>query len=126
MSKKHSKAKNRDGSFFAIPKVVLNHPDFLKMTWAAQALLIHMGAFYNGFNNGDLAIPLSIMRERGWWSGTLQKAKAELIAYDWIRITRKGNKFYLPDLFAFTWKELDDCKGKLDPYHLWVKRSLKT
>ena len=113
MSKKHKKAA-KDGGFFAIPKAILNHPDFLVMSWSAQALLFHMGAFFNGFNNGDISIPHSTMKERGWCRGTLEKARQELLQKGWIIETRKGSRFFTCALYALSWKTLNECKGKLD------------
>lgn len=114
MPKKSKRATNPADSFFAMPKVILNHPDFLSMSWAAQALLVHIGSFYNGFNNGDLAIPHSVMKDRGWCKATLNNARMELIKNQWIIPTRKGCKFYTVNLYALSWKILDECKGKLD------------
>jgi hypothetical protein len=112
--KSKSKSQYRPSNHFALPHVVLDHPDFLNMKWASQALLIHIGRQYNGFNNGDLSIPISIMKIRGWSASTLNDAKKELIKNNWICETRKGGKYYTCTLYAITWIPLDKCKDKLD------------
>ena len=124
--KRVKKEYEENGQFLLLPHLLLNHPDFLSLKWASQALLMHMGAFYNGNNNGDLSIPISVMLKRGWARSTLEDAKKELLANDWIRLTRQGGRNQC-SLFALSWKDLDDCKGKLDiDLKLYRKRSLKT
>ncbi len=99
--------------FFPLENLLLDHPDFLSMTWASQSLLIHMCGFYNGFNNGDISIPESIMKKRGFCKVTLHRAKKDLINRGWIIQTRQGYKRKC-SLFALSWLPLDECKNKYD------------
>lgn len=129
MSKKKrvKKVYEEEGQFFALPHAILNHPDYISLSWAARSLLIDMGALWNGHNNGDISIPISIMKHRGWTSPNLiQKCKAELLAKDWIRLTRQGHN-RVCSLYALSWKPLSD-KGKekldIDPAQ-YKPRSLK-
>ena len=123
--KRVKKEHDENGQFFALPHILLDHPDYLSLSWSAQSLLTHMGRYYNGNNNGDLSIPISLMLKRGWSRGTLEGAKNELLIKDWIRRTRQGGKNKC-SLYALSWKPLDDCKGKLDSGHEHYKpRSLK-
>jgi hypothetical protein len=76
--------------------------------------LIDIAAQYRGYNNGDLCAPLSVMKKRGWKSSDqLFKARKELLDRGLILTSRQGglNKC---SLFALTWFQIDDCKGKLD------------
>ncbi len=81
----------------------------------ASRLLIDMCCLYNGFNNGDLSIPHSVMKTRGWASsGSLDKAKNELLKMGFIYLTRPGMKYGQCALYALSWIPLDDCKVQLD------------
>src|SRR3990167_3007001 len=114
MKKSKNKSQYKPKNYFALPHVVLNHPDFLCLNWASQGLLIQMGGLYNGFNNGDISIAYSEMKLKGFNSaGTLDRSKNELQEYDWIRMTRQGNKYGLCHLYALSWIPLDD-DSKLD------------
>lgn len=108
------KGRRPVGSFFRLPTEVLNSPAFLSLTFKGRALLLDLGARFNGHNNGDLAMPWSWMRPRGWKSKeTLRRAMLELIEVGMIELTRQGG-LHAPSLFAFTWIEIHDCGGKLD------------
>lgn len=114
--KNRRNSQQKEGAFLLLPHKIINHPEFLIMNWASQALLIHIGSFHNGSNNGDISIPHSIMKLRGWSKGSLADAKNELLEYDWIRLTRQGGKTKIPSLYALSWKPIDaDVKPcKLD------------
>jgi hypothetical protein len=54
------------------------------------------------------------MQKRGWKSkDTLSKALKELLAGDWLEVTRQGGRNQAT-LYAVTFYAIDDCKGKLD------------
>lgn len=100
--------------FVRIPLHVINHVNFRTLSPRATKLLIDLLAQYRGYNNGDLAATIKMMRERGWNSSDqLHKAKRELIEKDVIMVTRQGglNK---ANLYAVTWFPIDECNGKLD------------
>ena len=100
--------------FLSLPHNVLYHDSFRTLSPRATKLLIDIAAQYRGYNNGDLCAPLSVMRKRGWKSSDqLFKARKELLDRGLILTSRQGglNKC---SLFALTWFQIDDCKGKLD------------
>lgn len=116
MPRTRSKAMGRrhTGKFLAVPTDVLLSANFCQLSNKAKALLLDLGAWFNGYNNGDLAMPWSWMKKRGWRSkDTLQRAKDELINYGMIELTRQGG-MHGPSLYAFTWLPIEPCKGKLD------------
>ena len=126
-SERRRKAKGRasSGSFVSLPHSVLKHPAFATLTPRATKLLIDLATQYRGKNNGDLSMPLSQMRSRGWNSSDqLQKAKNELIERGFIAVSRQGGRNKC-SLYAVTWQPIDDCKGKLDigasnkPLNIW-------
>ena len=126
-SERHRKAKGRasSGSFVSLPHSVLKHPAFATLTPRGTKLLIDLATQYRGKNNGDLSMPLSQMRNRGWNSSDqLQKAKNELIERGFIAVSRQGGRNKC-SLYGITWQPIDDCKGKLDigasnkPLNLW-------
>ena len=100
--------------FLSLPHNVLDHDSFRTLSPRATKLLIDIAAQYRGYNNGDLCAPLSVMKKRGWKSSDqLFKARKELLDRGLILTSRQGglNKC---SLFALTWFQIDDCKGKLD------------
>lgn len=106
--------RRESGYFLRVPCVVLDSPNFRALSNKAKALILDIGAKYNGHNNGDLAAPYSWMHERGWRSKqTLANALRELISMGMIELTRQGG-LHGPSLYAFTWLGIDNCKGKLD------------
>lgn len=109
-----SVGRSHSGKFLRVPTDVLNCENFKKLTSKSKALLLDLGSNFNGFNNGDLAMPWSWMKERGWNSkDTLKRAKDELIKYGMIELTRQGG-LHGPSLYAYTWLPIEPCKGKLD------------
>lgn len=106
--------RKHTGNFFLVPTDVLKCPNYCCLSMKAKALLLDLGASYNGHNNGDLAMPWSWMKRRNWRSkDTLKRARDELIAFGMIELTRQGG-LYGPSLYAVTWAPIHECKGKLD------------
>ncbi|MDA3913118.1 hypothetical protein [Oleiagrimonas sp.] len=113
-TKAKSMGRSLSGKFLMVPTDVLNSPNYRKLTTKAKALILDLGARFNGFNNGDLAMPWSWMKERGWNSKqTLKNARDELIEHGMIELTRQGG-LHGPSLYAYTWLAIEPCKGKLD------------
>ena len=116
MARTRAKALGRReaGNFLRIPAAVIDSPNFRALSLKSKALILDMGAGYNGHNNGDLAAPWSWMKDRGWRSkDTLQRALGELQRFGMIELTRQGG-LHGPNLYAFTWMPIEPCKGKLD------------
>lgn len=116
MARTLAKAKGRreSGCFLRVPAVVLDSANFRALSTKAKALLLDIGARYDGYNNGNLAAPWSWMRLRGWRSkDTLQRALEELQRFGMIELTRQGG-LHGPSLYAFTWMPIDRCKVRLD------------
>jgi hypothetical protein len=100
--------------FLRLPLDLLEHESFRTLTPRATKLLIDIAAQYNGHNNGDLCAPLSLMRKRRWNSSDqLFKARKELLDRRLILTSRQGGLSKC-SLFALTWFQIDECKGKLD------------
>ena len=111
---RRNKGRMMTDSFVRIPHHVINHEHFRSLSTRATKLLIDLLAQYRGYNNGDLAATLKMMRARGWNSSDqLQKAKNELIEKDVITVTRQGGRNKC-SLYAVTWFQIDECNGKLD------------
>lgn len=110
--------KSGGKSFAGVPRAVMDHPDYIGLSFSAKALLIELSYQYRGSNNGDLQASWTCMRNRGWRSRTtLHKALDELIASGLVILTRQG-RFVNPggvcSLYALAWNAIDDCKGKHD------------
>lgn len=111
--RRHTGRKER-GKFLMVPAEVLESPNFCGLSTKAKALVLDIGAKYNGHNNGDLAAPWSWMKQRGWRSkDTLQRAVHELLTAGMIELTRQGG-MHGPNLYAFTWFAIDETRVVLD------------
>lgn len=116
MAKSYAKVKGRaeKSIYFGLPHNLINTRKYRSLSSHAVKLMIDLGSQYRGFNNGDLCLSWSVMEKYGWRSrSTLLKAKNELLAVNFIINTRQGGR-NRASLFAITWKEIDECKGKLD------------
>jgi len=115
MARNRLKTKGRGKRrFVRLLHDLLNDPRYIKLSHPAKTLLIDIMKQYNGFNNGDLCITLSVMRSRGWTSNsTLWRARDELLRAELILLTRQGGKNKC-SLYALSWEPINDCKGKLD------------
>ena len=121
MSNKESKRKRGQGRtttgrFVLIPHAVLENSSFINLRPRAVRLLLDVALQYNGRNNGDFTVAWGCMEKRGWSSkDTLSKAVQDLVKADLIVKTRTG-RFMNPgarcDLYAITWKAIDECPGK--------------
>lgn len=108
------KGRRESGTFASLPHDVIRSANWQRASGNAIKLVIDLFAQFNGTNNGDLAAPFSTMKKRGWKSsGTLKRAELEALHYGLIEKTRQGG-LNLCNLYAVTWKPIDDCKGKLN------------
>ena len=121
MAKTLLKAKSRraSGPFIAIPMCLIEHPNFRNLSGTGTRLFLHLCAQLRfkkdgAANNGDLCATKSVMEKHGWSSGeSLTHATQELQHYEFILLTRQGNRKKC-SLFAVTFLAIDDCDGKLD------------
>ncbi len=106
-----AKGRRESGVFLAVPFAVINSDNYKKLSAKGVKLLFDVAAQIRvkqggPVNNGDLAITISMMNERGWNKSrsSLYAARDELIHYGFIKITRHGsfggNKS--PALYALT------------------------
>jgi hypothetical protein len=95
-----------------MPHAVIRSKELAVLSPYALKLLLDLLAQYRGKNNGDLCAAWTVMRERGWRSkATLQKALKELLANEWIEVSRQGGR-NLASLYAVTFFAVNDCGGK--------------
>lgn len=101
-------------SFAGIPRFIVNSDAFKSLNGNEIKLLLLMAHYYNGKNNGDIAITMSIM---GVWfksNTTLLRAKNALYEKGFIVINAYGGRSAegkkLPHLYALTWLPIDDLK----------------
>jgi len=110
-NRQKTKGRKESGTFLKVPTAVLCCPNYCALSLKAKALILDIGARFNGFNNGDLAAPYSWMQSRGWRSkDTLHRALKELKQAGMIELTRQGG-LHGPSLYAFTWLAVDTCKA---------------
>lgn len=127
---KRSKYKGRGKGppFLQLYHSVTDSKEFGELSAHAIKLLLEFGRQYRPGNNGDIGIPWSMLRKRGWRSqGTVARAKQELLEAGWIIETRKGGK-HLCSLFAVTLWAIDESSKHLERAtttapNLWRKRN---
>ncbi len=108
MKRNRHKGNRIGGPFLALPRDLIEHPAFLRLSAYAKALLIDLGAQYRGDNNGDLCCAWKVMQPRGWRSeATLHKAKRELLDGGFLFEARKGHRPNVCGLYALTWLNFD-------------------
>jgi len=112
--RRRSQGRSESGAYLALPHAVMNSANFQELSGKATKLLLELGRQYRGTNNGDLSAAWAILKPRGWKSRTtIEEAVAELIKHGLIEKTRQGGRNAC-NLYALTWKPIDQCDGKLD------------
>jgi hypothetical protein len=126
---KFKNGRNKTPPFVMLRKDVITSEQYASLSYKAIKLLIDVLEQYNGNNNGDLCITMSVMKKKGWRSsGTLHSAKNELRDKGWIVLTRQGGR-HKCSLFAVTMHPIDECGGKLEvrstrtASNLWKKKN---
>lgn len=114
--RKRVRGRATAGRFISIPHVVLESSSFINLRPRAVKLLLDIALQFDGRNNGNLTVAWGCMEKRGWSSkDTLSKAVQDLVEADLIVKTRTG-RFMNPgarcDLYAITWRAIDECPGK--------------
>lgn len=127
----NSKKRKSGNRFAAIPKHVLDSPEYAALRPIAVKLLVDLAGQYYGPNNGDFTVAWAFMKVRGWRSkGTLYRALGELERAGFVIRTRQGSKRRC-SLFAISFLAINECGGKLDsgirptnvPPNSWKKPS---
>ncbi len=78
---------------YQVPRELADSLAFRSLPGASKLLWHDMMSEYRGRNNGNISAALSVLALRGWRSpATLTKALLHLMAYGFIRETRKGGK----------------------------------
>ncbi len=129
MSKSYSKVKGRGSgtpTFFLLLHEVLRCPNYIKLSKSGRALLNEIGLLYNGSNNGNLAVTLSYLKDRGFKSQeTITNLTCELVHYGFIVRTQYGGTNFktqkCPNLYALSWFEINHIgkPNKLMPKIEW-------
>ncbi|MEO0364963.1 MAG: hypothetical protein AAF265_05655 [Pseudomonadota bacterium] len=104
----------RDGeTFLMLPHTVIKSPQFACLSYSAAKLLIDIASEYTGKNNGNLLATHKAMEPKGWKSNdTLTNARKELERMGFIVMTKQGGLRCGPNLYAITWRGIDDCGGR--------------
>lgn len=116
MPRSRNKIRGRGKSppFVRLFHKLLDHPDYISLSHPAKALLIDVMRQYNGHNNGDFCVTLSLLSKRGWTSNdTLRRALNQLLASGLLIQSRQGGRNY-PSLYAITFEPINDCGGKIE------------
>lgn len=110
---KHTGRKGQAG-YLHIPRDVLSSEAYQKLDGWSVKLLVDVAGQFCGNNNGDLTASWSVLKSKGWRSkGTLHKALENLLEAGLLEQSRQGGRNKC-SLYAVTWRQIDECKGKLD------------
>lgn len=114
MARPRGKSGGKKRRFVMLDHALLNSPRYLGLSYKAKILLTDALVQFNGNNNGDFCLTLSVMKQRGWCSNdTLGRATKELIDANLLVLTRQGGRNKC-NLYGVTWIEIHECGGKLD------------
>ena len=111
-----AREKHRNvGLFAGLPMEVIRSDAYKSLNGNAAKLLTILTYFYKGYNNGNLAITLSIIGE--WMTkNTMYSAKDELHKKGFIVINAYGGRSAcgrkLPSLYALTFQPISELKEK--------------
>ncbi len=112
--RRRAKGRKSTSRYFGLPLNVANHEAYYTLSDGAKSMLTEIGLQYSGNNNGDLAATLTQLKHRGWNSNSkIRRTVLELIRHGLIKQARQGGR-HKCNLYALTWKPIDDCKGKPD------------
>jgi hypothetical protein len=101
------KGRRNGPPFVQIYFTVTDSEEFGQLSGNGVKLLLELARQYRPGRNGDISIPWSMLKDRGWKSqGTVQRAKQELLQAGWIIETRKGGKNKC-SLYAITYYSID-------------------
>jgi len=110
------KAKKHDmpaGGALLLPLTMIRHPNWLRMSRDARALIVDLGSQYTGYNNGFLCCSMSLMKKRGWASShTLRYAMLEAEYFGFLIRTQQGSRDHKPNLHALSWRRIDAKPGR--------------
>lgn len=110
------KGRQEGGSFSALPHAVQESENWAKCSPLSIKLLMDLLSQFRGSNNGDLSTGMGVMKKKGWTrTSSITRAARELVHFGMIEQTKQGGLFNKkPNLYAVTFKSIDDCDGKLD------------
>lgn len=123
------KGRGKGPPFLQLYHSVTDSDEFGRLSAHAIKLLVEICRQYRPGNNGDISVPWSLLRRRGWRSqGTAARAKDELLQAGWIVETRKGGK-HKCSLYAVTLWPIDESDKHQEPAtttapNLWRKKNV--
>lgn len=110
MTRRRNGGREFPGGYFPLAHAWFNTPEFRQLSAMSKNVFIAAAMQYNGGNNGDISLPLSLLRE---WACTGNRQRchaiAELVSAGWLIRSRRGGLRMGPDLFALTVKPVDEC-----------------
>ncbi len=109
-----SKRKKPGSRYAGLSHPLMRSAEYVGLSCRAKALLLECAFQYNGYNNGDLCLSMSILRKRGYKSNDQRcKAIQELVQKKFLIKTRQGTRSPpKPDLYAMAFLPIDECPGK--------------
>jgi hypothetical protein len=96
------------GRWIMMPHAVMTSRRYMALSHTARSLLWEFALQLGGHNNGQLIATDRKLEERGWnSSGTISRAKRELLEAEFIFETVKGHRPNKASWYAVTWRALN-------------------
>ena len=100
------------GRYSVLPHSLLDCTAFMGASHLARSLLCELMRQHDGKNNGHLHLSTKWLKSRGWKStGSVQRAKVELLKRQLILKTREGGLNAGADKYALTWLAITNFVG---------------
>ena len=119
MGRQRTKRSEYSGGYWALPKPLMEHPDFRTLTPSCVKVLCVIGSQFTGKNNGRLSATRKQLQDWGGMSHTtLCASLRELRQRNLIQCTRehiKTRSGAKPALYALAWLPVDDCHPDVEP-----------
>ena len=107
-----SKAKRHKNNRDSPPHVRLerdllfNNPECKNLSSSSKLLYLYLKASYNSFNNGEIILSYSLLKNTKGISSpkTISKAIRELEKKEWVEVTKRGGMYGNSNRYKLTWK----------------------
>ncbi len=106
VAKRHK--NRRDGPQFVRLEVdmLFNNPEWKNLSSSAKLLYLHLKACYNSYNNGEIILSYSLLKNTKGISSpkTISKAIRELEEKEWVEVNTRGGLYGNCNRYKLTWK----------------------
>ena len=86
--------------------MLFNNPEWKNLSSSAKLFYLYLKASYNSFNNGEIILSYSLLKNTKGISSpkTISKAIRELEKKEWVKVTNRGGMYGNSNRYKLTWK----------------------